>query len=241
MIEQTNATIYLSDQRRCTQTETFRSFHTFNFGSFFDENKKPFANLLAFNEDTLMPNSCVTHTVDAQTTVIILPIHGTVEVFNDFNTEGVYVGIGEAYFFTTVDEEFLKVINPYDSDIVSYLQIHLQNVDFQPFNKEKITAFDFIPAPNQLLPFFLDEDKNQNTLGYIGQYEGRKESIYTLKNPKNSVFVFVIEGVFEVQNRLLHARDGLSLSEIDVLELEALSNVAVILLLELPFENVRTK
>lgn len=57
---------------------------------------------------------------------------------------------------------------------------------------------------------------------------------YTLKNPKNSIFIFVIEGIFEVQNRLLHARDGLSLTDIDTVELEALSNDAVILLLELP-------
>ncbi len=77
---QTNATIYLSEQRGCTQTDTCRSFHTFNCGSFFDDNKRPFGNLQAFNEDTMVPNSCVTHTIGAQISVVILPIFGTIEV-----------------------------------------------------------------------------------------------------------------------------------------------------------------
>ena len=226
---QTNATIYLSDQRCCTQTDTFRSFHTFNFGSFFDENKRPFGSLQAFNEDTLMPNSSVTHIINAQTTVVILPIFGTIEVKNDFYTEGSFVTTGEAYCYSTVDEEDIEIVNPYDSGMVSYLQIHLQNIDIQPFNTSNETKFDFSMAKNQLLPFF----SNQMNFGFIGQYEGRKESVYTLNNRQNSVFVFVIEGVFEVQNRLLHARDGLSLSDISEVELEALSNDAVILLVEI--------
>ncbi len=226
---QTNATIYLSEQRGCTQTDTFRSFHTFNFGSFFDENKTPFGNLQAFNEDTLMPNAVVKQKIDPQTTVIFLPIFGTIEVKNDFHTEGSFVTVGEAYFYTTVDEEDIEICHPFDAGMVSYLQIRLQNTDNQPFNTSNETAFDFKNAKNQLLPYF----SNQTNFGFIGQYDGRKESVYTLKNPQNGIFVFVIEGVFEVQNRLLHARDGLALPDISEIELEALSNDAVVLLLEI--------
>jgi len=32
-----------------------------------------------------------------------------------------------------------------------------------------------------------------------------------MKSEQNSLFVFIIQGVFEVQGRLLHARDGLGL------------------------------
>ena len=46
--------------------------------------------------------------------------------------------------------------------------------------------------------------------------------------------MFVIEGAFEVQGTLLHARDGLALWGTDKLEKEALSNDAIILLIELP-------
>lgn len=195
----------------------------------------------AFNEDTLVPTASVEQKIEAQTTVLILPIFGTIEVKNDFHTEGSFVTAGEAYFFATVDAETLIITNPYDEGIVSYLEIHLQNDVNQPFNSVKETTFDFTNAKNQLLPFFPDEVKNQNIYGFIGQYDGRNESNYTVKNPQNGIFVFVIEGVFEVQNRLLHARDGLSLCDVDAVELEALSNDAVILLLELPFEKEMTE
>ena len=226
---QTEATIYLSDQRSCIQTDTFRSFQIFNFGQLFNEHKKPIGNLQTFNEDTLTAESTVEQTIEAQTTIVLLPIFGTIEVKNGFNTEGVYVTVGEAYFFTTVNEETLAISNPYDTEMVSYLQIRLQNTENQPFNSKQITAFDFATAKNQLLPFF----SNQTNFGFIGQYDGRAESVYTLKNPRNGIFLFAIEGVFEVQNRLLHARDGLFLKDIDTIELEALSNDAVVLLLEM--------
>ena len=43
----------------------------------------------------------------------------------------------------------------------------------------------------------------------------------------------VIEGAFEVHGRLLHARDGLALWDTSIAEIEALSNDAIILLVEL--------
>ena len=62
---------------------------------------------------------------------------------------------------------------------------------------------------------------------------GREDGVYSLKNPQNGVFVFVIEGAFEVQNRLLEPRDGLAISAVEAIEFEALSNNAIILFLEI--------
>ena len=45
--------------------------------------------------------------------------------------------------------------------------------------------------------------------------------------------VFVIHGAFEVENRLLESRDGLAIWNTDRIELEALSNEAILLLLEI--------
>jgi len=47
--------------------------------------------------------------------------------------------------------------------------------------------------------------------------------------------VLAIEGAFEIQGTLLHARDGLALCGTDEVEVEALSNDAIVLLIELPF------
>lgn len=52
------------------------------------------------------------------------------------------------------------------------------------------------------------------------------------KNSRSSVFVYILSGVFEVQNRLLHMRDGLSLRNLEEVEFEALAQDSVILLAE---------
>jgi redox-sensitive bicupin YhaK (pirin superfamily) len=55
-----------------------------------------------------------------------------------------------------------------------------------------------------------------------------------LKNKNAGLFVFVIEGAFEVEGRLLHERDSLALWETGKAEMEALSNDAIILVIESP-------
>lgn len=90
--------------------------------------------------------------------------------------------------------------------------------------------FDFdLTQKNQLISLF----ETANALGFVGIYEGRKEGLYKLKNPSNGIFVFVINGAFEVENRLLESKDGLRLQQIDNIEWEALSENAILLILEI--------
>ena len=53
----------------------------------------------------------------------------------------------------------------------------------------------------------------------------------------NGFFAFVIEGAFELEGRLLHARDGLALWNLEKIEWEALSGGAILLVLQVPWIN----
>ena len=95
----------------------------------------------------------------------------------------------------------------------------------------QLIPFDIINYKNQLVPIPV----NNTPFKYgIGKYAGREESLYELSKGGNGLFVFVIQGAFEVQYRLLHPRDGLALWEADAIELEALSNDAIIFVVEIP-------
>ncbi|WP_165699302.1 pirin family protein [Hymenobacter jejuensis] len=54
-----------------------------------------------------------------------------------------------------------------------------------------------------------------------------------MKSNRSRFFAFVVAGAFEVEGRLLHERDGLALWDVQEVELEALSNDALVLVLEL--------
>ena len=89
-------------------------------------------------------------------------------------------------------------------------------------------------SKNQLLILTATEQQAIYPIITIGKFTGRKEAVYKTHHPQNSLFVFVIEGAFEVHGRLMHPRDGLGLwDNSGDIELEALSNDAIILLIEM--------
>jgi quercetin 2,3-dioxygenase len=66
----------------------------------------------------------------------------------------------------------------------------------------------------------------------VGKFNGRGETAYQLQDIKPGALIFVLEGAFEIAGRLLHARDGLAIWETTVIEIEALCNDAILLLIE---------
>lgn len=227
-MKQTTAQIYLADQRSCSQMDWFRSFHTFNFGSYFHENKKPFGALQLLNDDTLAAGKSLKMAVESNIEVIILPLVGGFEYKNNMG-QG-YVETEQALYIALETGMTYEIINPYETELINFLQIWIKHEGISPFiSKNETLSFNF-NNKNQLLSIHHPLSKNAF---FIGKYEGRAEDEYILKNSSNSVFVFIIEGAFEVANRLLEIRDGIALSNIETVEFEALSNDAIILLLEI--------
>lgn len=228
-MEQSNGTIYLAQQRGQIQIEGFRSFNTFNFAAYQRDSRSPFGALQVLNDDTFAGKRQMTVQVSENFDIILLPIVGGIFFTNSLDTEGGYVNSEQMQLFSAVKGMSFEIENPYETDLVNILQIWIKNTDkaFKP--QIKTVDFDLLKHKNHLIPLF----SRQNTEGAIGLFDGRTDGIYTLKNPKNGVFAFVIEGAFEVQNRLLEPRDGLSLLDVTEVEFEALSNNAIILFLEI--------
>lgn len=224
-MQQTKGNIYLAEQRGCSQLEWFQSLHTFNFGNYFDESRVPFGALQVFNEETLLAGKSFKMQVEEDAQIIILPILGGIE-FKQAEDE--FIATGELFsFFATVGTNF-EIINPYETETIKFLHIWIKNQSPQNQQSSEIIIFDVLKNSDQLLTLY----QGVSTIS-IGKYSGRKDDIYKLQNPKHGVFAFVISGAFEFQNRLLHAGDGLSLWEVEEIDFEALSNDALVLILEI--------
>lgn len=231
MLTQTEAHIYLADQRGCTQTADFRSFHTFNVSDYQLESRQPFGDLAVFNDDTLLPGKNHIIGVEEPTEMVLIPVVGGIELVDGLG-ESVFWGAGEVFHFMAFPGQEYQVINPFETEAVNYLQIGLKTGPTSSENSANfpLATFD-LENRNQLIPLFTSA--NQSRSGFIGKYTGRNEGVYWLSDPTKRVFVFVIEGAFEVQDRLLHPRDGLALWNLSEVAFEALSNDAILLLLEL--------
>lgn len=227
MLTQTEAQIYLADQRGITQTADYRSFHTFNAGSYWQKSRQPFGNLTAFHDDTLLAGKSHTISVTERTEILLLPVVGGFDLVDSLG-ENLFIGAGEVVQFTAFPEKEYVVINPFDTEAVNFLQIW-RRIDPIPVEDFPVTGFS-LETRNQLVDIIPASTSPYRIC--IGKYGGRQEGVYPLQNARGRAFVFVIEGAFEVENRLLHPRDGLALWNLNALEFEALSNDAIILILD---------
>lgn len=178
-------------------------------------------NIHQITELIFAENATHDFTTTVGKTYIVLPLFGEITTNNNI------VSVGEILTINAVKGQiisFKNLLNNNQSDVLIF-ELDLQNrnwvycketLDFQVINN-LLTISEYFTFPN-----------------FIGLYEGRKEEFYTLKSSKNSIFAMVINGAFEFQNRLLETRDALLLWEVEKIELESLSENALIIMLEIP-------
>ncbi len=226
---QNEAKIFLSAQRGKTELSWFRSFHSFNIGNFQDPSKEHIGKLRVFNENTLAAGKGMKMQVDKPTEVLILPLIGGIEFKNSAGYHD-FLEAGKIQIFSAEAGMEYEVLNPYENELINYLEIWVEQEN--TVSLSTISVDIDIEKRNELLPIF--SSVQQNAFGYFGKYDGREEGGYQVKKACNCLYVFAIEGAFEVDNKLIEACDGLAIWNAEEIEFEALSNDAMLLIFEIP-------
>ena len=223
---QHRAHLHLADQRKVTQVENnYRSYRTFEVAED-AASEAGVGQLLFINDDTLNIESQITTSLEPETAVVIIPVVG--KVHYQSNT-GSSVEAGEIAWLTSDRPSPIELSNPYATQLINFLQIGFKRSAGQAY--EGVQALPLETRPNQLWP--LQWGDEPVSFGSMGRFEGRRSGCYSVANPAAGVFVLVIDGVCEVEDRLMQSRDGLSLWDVPEVTFEALTAEAVILLLEL--------
>lgn len=217
-MKESAAKIFLSDQRGCTLDSDHRVFHTFNFGTYFSEHRKPPGKLLFLNDVTLAAGATKALLIDKEMQILVLPIIGALQLISLPNSA--LIEAGEWFSCCVKPDSNCKLTNPYKTESINFLIIGFESVEVQPMKGQ----FNLEENSNNLIPV------GENRMGYIGKYQGRKGGSLGF-GVNYDVFIFLIEGAAEVQNRLLHARDGLALWNANEIEFEALSREVILLIL----------
>ena len=238
MITQSVAKIYLSEQRGINETDRFRTYSTFNFRHYHSEYRHPFGDLYVLNDDSLAGGHSLKMHVPENSYLILLPVVGAVGYHDSLGNEGL-VNTGDLQVLFTTEDYDIELLNPYDSDLINFLQIWIRKEQKASVIKPQLANLPLDQNPNNLIRVLpaLKASSNQpesQPIISMGKFAGRHEAVYKKSKTENGLFIFVIQGAFEVQGRLLHPRDGLSLSgEDNEIDMEALSNDAIIFIIEL--------
>lgn len=238
MITQSVTKIYLSEQRGIAESDWFRTYSTFNFGNYYSEHRFPFGDLYVLNDDSLAGGQSLKMHVEQSSYLILLPIVGALSYHDNLGNENL-VNAGNIQIILTGEDYHIELANPYEAELINFLQIWIKAAPLKSTIIPDMVDVELDQKKNTLIslwPVFEgtpEEFANRPRMN-IGKFAGRSEAVYKKNKPENSLFAFVIEGAFEVNGRLLHPRDGLSLSDEEVeMELEALSNDAIIFIVEL--------
>lgn len=224
--------IYLADQRGLTETSILRRCSTFNFEKYFDEHKQPFQSLFLCNDESIAGGKLTFFLCKENSTQIFIPITGGINIVA--KTKQFSVETGQIQILQLEKGEVLEISNPYKEDTINYIQIGIKNDDYF-FSKNTSFDFDFEKNPNQLIEI-INDGKMPFKLS-MGIFAGRNEAVYTMINSANGFYTFIIDGAFEIEGRLMHSRDGLALWNTESVTLEALSNNAIVVALELLPQN----
>ncbi|MDZ7899219.1 MAG: hypothetical protein U5N85_14510 [Arcicella sp.] len=152
--------------------------------------------------------------------VLIIPYIGDIE-FESENEKQI-IEENQIISFFSKDETTYKICNPYENDTINFYEVLIGQELFLP--NKNIINLDVQTQKNQLLSI-------HETIR-MGQYDSRIEGFFNLSNNNKQVFIYVLSGAFEVEDRLLKAHDSLLLWNIENIEFEALTNDAVILIIE---------
>ena len=175
---------------------------------------------------TIAPNSSVKLQVDKDSVILIIPLVGVLEIFE--NNEAVFLEPSKYSIKSIVVNEVYEIRNPYDADHVNFIQLNLSKDIFIGNSEVVFGEFNLDDNRNNLLS--LGKDTLNYAEVYMGKFGCKKESFLTHEDSFN-VYFFVINGSFEVNGMLLHPRDSASFAEINTLDFESLSEESILLVL----------
>ncbi len=229
MKDRSQGKMFPAGERSLTETDWFRSYNTFNSGNYQNEHKSPFGDLFVLNDDTLGGGKNFRLLVEEDALVILIPTVGAIVYTDSLGNEAI-LEAGQMQAFATPKDTTILIGNAYEEELINFIQLWIKNPETSS-DVPVHSSIDMKNNPGKLLEIRTGSSRHK---AFIGKFAGREEAVYKLRDPASGLFVLVLEGAFEVQYRLLETRDGLALWNLEEAELEALSNDAIILLVELP-------
>lgn len=231
MIKQIPGKIFTADRRGLLHHPNNLLRCMFNYESFQNPDKTAFNRLYVLNEIVLKANGETIIHATQRSLAVFIPIEGAL-LFQSKEIKKREVQIGEMVCLICTEHQPLTIVNPEEDRSARFLQLMFSiNYQFSPHTQTAIRTYA-IPI-NLVHNEFIQVMQHSTGINLaIGTFNNRKETNFRI-NPDNASFLYVLDGAFEVHGRLLQQGDGLALWSTCEVDVEALCNNALIVLIEL--------
>lgn len=214
--------------------------HTFSFADYYNPQRVHFGMLRVLNDDCIAPGEGFGKHPHDNMEIITIPLYGDLEHKDSMGNHGV-ITTGEIQVMSAGTGIFHSEFNKNKNKEVGLLQIWvLPNKKNVTPRYDQITLAD-IQKPDEFYQILSPNSEDQgvwiyqNAWFHLGDLSEGWKGTYQLKDKKNGVYFFVIEGKVTVAGQELNRRDGLGVSEVESIEITT-SAKTKLLVMEVPMQ-----
>lgn len=215
-----------------------KSHHSFSFANYFNQDRMNFGMLRVLNDDEVSGGKGFGKHPHKNMEIISIPLSGDLEHQDSMGNTTV-IKEGDIQVMSAGTGVRHSEYNKNKDQAVKFLQIWvIPNQENVEPRYDQISTLD-LKKENEwyqvLSPHKEDQGVwiHQQAYFSMGDFTHPTSLNYDLKDPKNGVYIFVLEGNLKVETEDLTRRDALGIWETDSLEVKAEAHTKV-LLMEIP-------
>lgn len=234
-----NTVLHKANTRGLANHGWLNSHHTFSFANYYNPERMHFGVLRVLNDDTVQAGMGFgTHPHDNME-IISIPLEGDLEHKDSMGNTAV-IRNGDIQVMSAGTGITHSEYNKNRDKLVKFLQIWVfpNKKNVQPrYDQITLTAADRHNKLQQILSPSADDEGvwiHQNAWFHLGRFDRDFQTEYALKDKNNGVYAFVIRGDVRINGQDLSERDGFGIWNTDSISLQAISQNAEVLLMEVP-------
>jgi redox-sensitive bicupin YhaK (pirin superfamily) len=218
------------------------SFFSFSFAGYYNPQRVQFGVLRVLNDDRVEGGKGFGSHPHDNMEIISIPLEGSL-VHQDNLGQKQVVSAGEIQVMSTGTGVFHSEYNNSPDQPVKFLQIWVFPNKLNVTPRYDQVRLDPAKGQNALQQLISPTPSNEGSWIYqdawfhMGAFDAGRKFRYDLKRPGNGVYLFVIDGAFNYNGQRLETRDGLGITDVDSIDLEAAEQGSRILIMDVPMKN----
>ena len=234
----TNSILHKADSRGVVDHGWLQAKHSFSFGNYYDPERMHFGVLRVFNDDIVAGGKGFGMHPHDNMEIISIPLAGDLEHKDNMGNTAI-IRHGDVQVMSAGTGVMHSEVNPNMDEAVNLLQIWLYPNQKNVTPRYQQISLDISERKNklqQILSPNADDEGvwiHQNAWFHMGNFDADKTFEYRLKDKKNGLYIFIIEGDVIANGQALQSRDGYGIDGVEHIQFIAKSDLQI-LLLEVP-------
>lgn len=214
-------------------------FHSFSFGRYYDPSRLAFGALKILNDDTVQPGAGFGTHPHANMEIISIPLSGVIS-HQDSTGKEATIQTGEVQVMSAGTGIYHSEYNNDQQAPLKALQIWISPDQQNVAPRYQQTRID-THLPNQFTQLVSpnpDDDGvwiHQKAWLHLGYFEDGSQATYTIKQPGNGVYLFLLEGSIQVGSDVLNSRDALAIQDASQIVI-TVEKTASMVLIDVPMQ-----